>query len=248
MSVFWKKKISPTLLQMKHSSIHSIHLHERELRYTLHRKRGQRNRYIRIKNGELIVSSPYMSSIKTIEEFLRRKSDWILKHIDHKPAKIDLSTEGAFAYLLGKRYAVKILRSAVDSLEFKDQKALFSLSKKPEHKLMMQMLQDYYKAKAPSYLLPRTEVWIEKTGLRPSKISFRKAKSRWGSCSSRNTLSFNIYTMMLPAHLIDYIIIHELSHIKHKNHGESFWDLVGQYAPDWKSHRKELRRYEPYLV
>ena len=79
--------------------------------------------------------------------------------------------------------------------------------------------------------------------LKPKKVSFRKAKTRWGSCSSVNNISLNIALTALPQTLSDYIIIHELAHIKHKNHSKDFWNLVEKYYPNYIEARKELKNY-----
>lgn len=74
------------------------------------------------------------------------------------------------------------------------------------------------------------------------KIAIRNQKSRWGSCSKKGNLNFNYRIVLLPAHLIDYVIVHELSHISEFNHSRNFWNLVAQAAPDWRKHRAELKK------
>ena len=83
--------------------------------------------------------------------------------------------------------------------------------------------------------------------LYPKKVSFRKAKTRWGSCSSKDFISLNIALAALPRTLSDYIIIHELAHIKHKNHSKAFWALVGKYYPNYKEARDELKKFATIL-
>ena len=83
--------------------------------------------------------------------------------------------------------------------------------------------------------------------LKPRKVSFRKAKTRWGSCSDVNNISLNIALTALPQTLSDYIIIHELAHIKHKNHSKDFWNLVAQYYPDHKEARRRLKDYSTVI-
>ncbi len=77
-----------------------------------------------------------------------------------------------------------------------------------------------------------------------NKISIRNSKSRWGSCSSKGTLSFNYKIVFLPEPFADYLVVHELCHLKERNHRESFWSLVAETVPDYLLRRKELRRFE----
>ncbi len=83
--------------------------------------------------------------------------------------------------------------------------------------------------------------------LYPKKVSFRKAKTRWGSCSSKDFISLNIALAALPRTLSDYIIIHELAHIKHKNHSKEFWALVKRHYPNYKDARDELKKFATIL-
>ncbi|MEK7615761.1 MAG: M48 family metallopeptidase [Patescibacteria group bacterium] len=72
-------------------------------------------------------------------------------------------------------------------------------------------------------------------------IKLKRMKSRWGSCSRKKNLNFNTKLALLPMHLIDYVIVHELCHLREFNHSRKFWELVALTLPDWKSLRKELR-------
>ena len=78
-------------------------------------------------------------------------------------------------------------------------------------------------------------------GLDYSEIKYRKMKSRWGSCSSKRVLTFNTELIKINKELIDYVIVHELAHIKHMNHSKQFHALVEKYLPDSKYLRKELK-------
>jgi len=90
--------------------------------------------------------------------------------------------------------------------------------------------------------------YSNKMNLYPSKISFRFKKTSWGSCTYKNHIIFNKKMVSLPIDLIEYIIVHELTHIKIKNHSKDFWNFVAKYIPDYKEKIKKLRGIEKVLI
>ncbi len=106
---------------------------------------------------------------------------------------------------------------------------------------------EIYKEKLPPVVFKYLKIYTEKMGLYPNKISFRFNKTRWGSCSYKNNLSFNYYLAKLPYDLIEYVVVHELTHIKHKNHSKKFWNEVEKYLPDVKNRVKKLRKFEKII-
>lgn len=77
----------------------------------------------------------------------------------------------------------------------------------------------------------------------PTMIKYRKNKKTWGSCNYKNELNFNIYLCKFPIEVMEYVVIHELAHIKHKNHSKQFWHLVKEYCPDYKEREKVLKSF-----
>ncbi len=77
-----------------------------------------------------------------------------------------------------------------------------------------------------------------------NRIAIRNQQSRWGSCSSKKNLNFHYKIALLPPHLADYLIVHELCHLAQMNHSKAFWDLVAQTVPDWRERRKAMKAEE----
>lgn len=100
---------------------------------------------------------------------------------------------------------------------------------------------------ARAYLPRRVEFLAEKHGFTFEKLRFSHTSSRWGSCSSRGTISLNIALMNLPLHLIDYVIIHELCHTRQMNHSEKFWAEVEKYDPNYRAHVREMKNFSPQI-
>lgn len=99
---------------------------------------------------------------------------------------------------------------------------------------------------AAEYLPPRLARLAKQWGFTYKEARITSGHTRWGSCSSDNTISLNLSLMSLPEHLIDYVICHELCHTVEHNHSDQFWTLVASYMPNWKEVRKELKAVHPF--
>jgi predicted metal-dependent hydrolase len=103
-----------------------------------------------------------------------------------------------------------------------------------ENNLVITLLKKTYKQKAKEHIPSIVEKYSSMMNLTPSATVYRYAKRKWASCTSKNTLSFNPEIMKLSKKSIEYIVIHELAHIEHKNHKKEFWALVSKYMPTYK--------------
>lgn len=103
---------------------------------------------------------------------------------------------------------------------------------------------DRYKKQAKLYLQQKCMHFSELMGLRPDTVKVNSAKTRWGSCNRKGGINFTYRLLFVPEELIDYVVVHELAHLKEMNHSSRFWSVVEQTMPDYRLRRKRLRDYE----
>ncbi len=104
------------------------------------------------------------------------------------------------------------------------------------------------KIKARQYIPVRVEYWADIIGVKYSSVTIRAQRTRWGSCSSKGNLNFNCLLMLTDTEIIDYVVIHELCHIKEMNHSKRFWALVGSVMPDCKAVQSRLKSTEGQIL
>lgn len=122
---------------------------------------------------------------------------------------------------------------------------VFSSKLRKKRKLKPQSLAyRQYKEPARTYLLNRVTYWAVVCQVEIKRVAIRDQKRRWGSCSSLGNLNFNYKLFLLPPCLSDYVIVHELCHLRELNHGSRFWALVATYYPAYKVIETELRQLE----
>jgi predicted metal-dependent hydrolase len=109
-------------------------------------------------------------------------------------------------------------------------------------KAALRTLFRFYETELQAYLLDRIEDMERLTGLAAVSYRVRAYKSKWGSCSPEGVVSFNLKLAAFQSEIVDYVIIHELCHLRHRNHSKAFWRLVGKYMGDVQERRALLRR------
>ena len=201
---------------------------------------SKRSRYIRIQLSqergiELIV--PKGVSIANAEKFLSEKKDWILKKFVKIKEKNDDYMLFGEKINLERQFDLFLKKPKIELIK---QKLLLTM---PEGKDVQErkIFEEWLKAKAEEYIPNRVKVLAEKNVFNFNKVVIRGQKSRWGSCSKYGNLSFNFKVMSYKKEVIDYLIIHELCHLKEMNHSGKFWHLVESYMPDYKDYKNILK-------
>jgi hypothetical protein len=222
------------------------------IEYKIIRKQKLKRVYLKVNNDLSVeVSANNSVSIKVIDDFVNSKITWIkssIKKIESKN-RTKVGLESQLLYL-GGHYPVHFKPGYSDSsysIHIEKNKVIVVAQDECMSESFYKLLDKFYKVEAKRIILPIVGCWAAKMQVVPNKISFRKNKSRWGSCSWQNNLSLNFLLMKLPVKTIEYIVVHELAHITHKNHSKSFWSLVEIFLPDYLERRKILREFEKYI-
>ncbi len=113
----------------------------------------------------------------------------------------------------------------------------------PETIKRMEVMDRRCRQAAREYFAERCRYFLQFTGGSYSRITIRDQKTRWGSCSSTGTLSFNYRLMFAPPRVLDYVVVHELCHLTHMNHSREFWNLVASVMPEYKTYRNWLKEH-----
>ena len=202
--------------------------------------------------GELIVKSPSKNR-NQIAQLLHKKRAWIEKaekKFTQKKGKLPtFENKTNELYYLGKAYALTLSHTPSDkstnlvSFNYVPNVGFKIEYNEPNTTEFLNQIEKFYKYKAKEIISPLVEQQAQIMKLYPTAISFRKTKRQWGSCSSKNSLSFNTGLIKLPLDVIQYVIIHELAHIKHKHHQKAFWKEVERYAPNYKALEQKLKEY-----
>jgi len=218
---------------------------------SVYKRKNSRNLRLTITpHGQVKVSIPYWTPYAVGAAFAKSRADWIKQR--QQTHKIPRLNPGA---LIGKTHHLYFRRvpglantrtrvadsvvSVISPLPFEDPSVQAIAYSACERAL---------KLEAEAILPKRLSVLAEQHGYRYRKVRVRKLTSRWGSCSSKNDISLSYFLIQLPWELIDYVIIHELVHTKHLNHGSDFWQAFEKALPATRTRRKQLKNHQPTLI
>lgn len=192
-------------------------------------KKGNRNTYVRVKNGKIVVTTNYFVSKNDIIKLIKNNKDSIIKMIDKDSKKREKNDN---FYYFGKKYDViygfNDIEFTQDKIFAYDKKSLDKYINKNIYEIFSKRLECFYNLFEEDIPVPNLKI--------------RKMTSRWGVCNIKNhNVTLNYHLSKYDICCLDYVIVHELSHFIHPNHSSSFWNLVGKYYPNYKMVRKMLK-------
>ncbi len=194
-------------------------------------------------DATLVVRAPRRTPLKQVQKFVESHDDWINRKqaevLNRPRAPEKRFVEGEEFLLQGKSCRLRLVDSPAKAVDF-DGRLLLSRHALPQAK---EAVIKWYKSHARGILTDRVKKFAAIMGCRPSTIRITSPQRRWGSCGVHSSLNFNWRLVMAPPEIIDYVVVHELAHIRHRGHGREFWSFVEAFAPDCRRHRKWLSDY-----
>lgn len=232
------------------TSHHNIHIGDTTIDYQVRRsKRRKKTIQIVLSGGGVRVLAPMKTSDSELQAIVRKRVPWILKHVsqstsDAEPMRF---VSGETLPYLGRNVRLHVEAAGVlvptirlDHWRFRVA-VRESLSDEERHQSIRETVVRWYQQRAAERLPETVQRWWPRLGRgEMSRVLIRDQRRRWGSCAPDGTLRFNWRAVMLKPALIEYLVVHELAHLTHRNHSKDFWDLVSKVMPDAQQLRKSL--------
>jgi predicted metal-dependent hydrolase len=202
-------------------------------------------------DASVIVRAPYRASLKTIYRIVGDKAAWIIRHRDNYRNGDQKKLNGALVtggkqLFRGQEYELIVSRAQKHFVRINGEFIEIGVTDTNDNHQIKRLLYTIYKSEA-ARLFPEMVNSVlkkhEQQSFRPMGLVIRSMKSRWGSCSKKGIITLSTELIKLPDLFIEYVITHELCHLKHHNHGKEFYQLLGELFPLWKKTRKEMRNY-----
>ena len=202
--------------------------------------------------GAVRVAAPNHVSSAAIAAFVEACASWIEKQrtASHgRPAVRNRFVTGESWYFLGREYTLRIHAGTIRHTEVRLEGRTLAIlvsqwhdSSESRAAAVASALEAWFRVEAERVVANRMLHYQRRVGMKPTALRMSNARRQWGSCGPGGTISVSWRLIMAPLALIDYVIVHELCHLRHANHGRPFWRLVGTILPDFESLRGRLRR------
>jgi len=228
----------------------SVVISGKEISYTLKISARRRTIGLRVDEHGLTVHVPRRVPQHTVESLLQDKSGWItrkLGELQDRQAAIEWQ-DGVTLQHLGQDIHLCLRHDARNrAVEFDGTRLYLALPSPGDHTTVKRKVTQWYRKQALADFTRRVEILAAKLGIPTPSFYLSNAKSRWGSCNSKQEVRLNWRLIQAPPHIIHYVAAHELAHLKEMNHSPRFWAWVEKLCPNYKAARQELKALSAQL-
>lgn len=212
-------------------------------------KSNRKSIEIRLKsNGQVIIKGPKHMLKDQCEKILEQKWDWILENLQKFNER--QSQENHRQYkdkevfnILGEKVTIKLLRQSLNTSKLKKLSGewIFSIPEDWDKEKIIEVLISHFKTSLKQYLETRIRYYEPMFSKKVKSLTIRNQSTKWGSCSSKQGLNFNYRLIFAPLEIIDYLVVHEMSHLEHMNHSKSYWKKVCSVMSDYEKKDQWLK-------
>lgn len=233
-----RKLIIPPAVEQRAALLAGKHI-----TYTLKRSGKRRSIGLRIDDRGLTVSIPLRASEKWLHSVLQDKAFWVVEKLDGwqmcKPPEIRWQDGEKIDYL-GELLQLRVVQSLFAAPAHHHDKELWVFVA-DDNDQIEQAVSQWYRCQAEQLFVRRVAHFAPLLNVVPHEVKLSEAKTQWGSCTARGSVRLNVQLIKLPERLIDYVVVHELAHLRELNHSASFWRVVESVCPDYAGLRSELK-------
>lgn len=194
---------------------------------------------------EILIKVPHYMTKKQIEHLVNKHEKWITESLEKRKSfyeKNDWYQTKRMLYL-GEYWPVTLIQDLCQKPRaFFDGKRFIVISDGSEAAIRQEM-ECFFRKKAKELLVPLVNEYASLLEVNFNKVSIRKQVTRWGSCSSKGNLSFNVKILCAPIEMITYVVLHEVMHLKHFNHSKAFWQEIEVIMPDYKRRMNYFKQF-----
>ena len=224
--------------------------------FKLVRSSRRRSISIEIAQAQVVVRAPYFVAKADIENFVREKSLWVQRKLAQQEQQVsDLPSytfaNGSLMPFLGEPLTLVVhTQPKADVVRYGD-KLLVILSTcgrvSPEEQTR-RLVSRWYQEQALAVLQAKTDAAVAQLGTKHLGITLKATRSKWGHCTARGAIQYNWQILLAPEPIVDYLVAHEVSHLRHHNHSPDFWHVVASICPDYKARRAWLKAHGMQLI
>lgn len=199
-------------------------------------------------NGSVKISAPIEVSDDAIIAFASSRLGWIKAQIatfeNHERESKREYVSGESFYLFGRRYLLNVIHTNKNKIEIQKDRIILGLKKNTTNDQKINFVTNWYRNELRKELKKLLEVWQTRTRLIPESWQIKDMKTKWGSCTkNKGKLWFNLQLAKKPIDCIEYVVLHELIHLKAEKHNNEFKNLMQQYMPNWQERKSTLNNF-----
>ena len=222
----------------------TIRLGESSIDFLLKRSAQRKRAVLTVDEQGLTVSVPWRTSDRYIARFLQDSASWVLRKLadwESRRPKPRQWRHGESIDYLGRQLRLEVAADPIALAQLQDGDVLaISLSDPDNEDEVRAALIKWYRRHALSHFRSRVEHYSTQLGIEPPRVFISNAQTRWGSCNANREVRLNWRLIQAYPHVVDYVVAHELAHLKEMNHSARFWRVVERMCPDYVSARSEL--------